>query len=959
MPKAIKHVLNKYEHMSAEELFTDREEPRKAFWDLYDSMENGDYEVLTYYGIGGIGKTSLLYKLCEELKEKMGENKVPNYAFYSFESSATKEDFLFNLSRRMMLYNKKLKFPLFDTAFARIANDEKKDLNKYIENTKKSFMDNRIVDTAISIAGQFVPGLESAAKVVDIIFGLVDSKNAEKVCESGDKSILYNEIQNEKKIEKIKDKLQDYFYEDVYDVMEQNDTPYVIFIDGYENYVSLIKHGNLSNGRDNWISKKLVVIPNVLWVIAGREKLKWREEILPNEHQHRMGELSELDVIEFFKKAEIEDEELIKVLYKLTNGTPVYLDLCAKTYYDVLKTKQPEIEDFGRDTTELVERYLKNMNNDDQNIMIMLSFLPKVWDFAMAEMVAKALDYGAYIDNLHKLVNLSLFERVDNGIKMHESTRVVIKEFHMDRQERIGTAIIQYLTGILLTSKDSMDYIHRCIQFAESMELCDTKVVSDEDMYKILHSISEGLNNVDEFITGEYIFSTLENRLDICGYSSEVITACKSCRCVNLRNLGRFNDALEQAKNALIYIERHPEISTDHIIQAFNNIGNIYMEVADYQNALYYLNLVYEMQLELRGERDIKTASAKQNVAKVFFGIGQYKIAKKIFEQVYEIFEELCDKDDKNTIFARGDIANVCFMLGEYNQSYIMFEQVYEKMKEILGEEDPDTVLMLNNMAAACRYSDHTEWCMYLCDKAYKSAKKVLGNKHPATIKALSNLAIQHGMQGEIERALELFESAYKLGKEVLGEEHQDTISTLHDMSIAYCQLGDYVKAKNIALQAYELSKIALEKGHPDRIAILTQLIHLCKDLGEYAEAKDLYEELYEVKKKKIADDPADAFLTLNELACTCFILEEYEYIIKLYEQSYGMMEQIMGSSHSYVIQALYNMASAYFGLEEYEKSKNSYEKLYSILIKTPGVDGSFVATVEGILLGFNSMPNE
>ena len=58
-------VRNNKELTRANKIFTDREEPRSAFWKVYESFRHkisseDDIHVLTYYGIGGIGKTSLL-----------------------------------------------------------------------------------------------------------------------------------------------------------------------------------------------------------------------------------------------------------------------------------------------------------------------------------------------------------------------------------------------------------------------------------------------------------------------------------------------------------------------------------------------------------------------------------------------------------------------------------------------------------------------------------------------------------------------------------------------------------------------------------------------------------------------------------------------------------------------------------------------------------------------------------
>ena len=108
----VTHNYNNY--LTAEQLFTDREEPRKAFWDIYDNMSAGEYMVLSYYGIGGIGKTTLLKQLIKELYEKKADKKKLSHAFFSFEGGPSKEEFLYNLSRQMMIGNKGLECPIFD-----------------------------------------------------------------------------------------------------------------------------------------------------------------------------------------------------------------------------------------------------------------------------------------------------------------------------------------------------------------------------------------------------------------------------------------------------------------------------------------------------------------------------------------------------------------------------------------------------------------------------------------------------------------------------------------------------------------------------------------------------------------------------------------------------------------------------------------------------------------------------
>ena len=102
---------------TAAEKFTDREEPQKAFWEKYDSLNvnNGEHDIIHYYGIGGIGKSTLLKKLRDDLSKK-GNDRV---LLYSFENNTDKEKFLFSLARWISIYYN-AELPVFTYAYIKI-----------------------------------------------------------------------------------------------------------------------------------------------------------------------------------------------------------------------------------------------------------------------------------------------------------------------------------------------------------------------------------------------------------------------------------------------------------------------------------------------------------------------------------------------------------------------------------------------------------------------------------------------------------------------------------------------------------------------------------------------------------------------------------------------------------------------------------------------------------------------
>ena len=82
------------EPKSAEEMFTDREEPRAAFWEIYNNIQRGEYEIIHYYGIGGIGKTTLLKQIQLEISKKFNDtNKMSIY--YNYEKKAMIDSLLY------------------------------------------------------------------------------------------------------------------------------------------------------------------------------------------------------------------------------------------------------------------------------------------------------------------------------------------------------------------------------------------------------------------------------------------------------------------------------------------------------------------------------------------------------------------------------------------------------------------------------------------------------------------------------------------------------------------------------------------------------------------------------------------------------------------------------------------------------------------------------------------------
>lgn len=430
MPKQIKEDNVLY-NIKATKEFTDREEPRKVFWDKYtkklDNMnKDNSIQVISYYGYGGIGKSSLLNKLREELKEKAPSSK---YEFLDFKKLSELNNNILDILKYIKEDLKSkydFSFPIFDlvcfvyeTKLGKTAT--KPELNSILT-------ENKDLNFLIEICNE-IPVIGTFTKIISY---------ADK-----GKNLLKERFQNERirkrllniddtPIENIKENLAYYFSLDLKENLKKEKAPFVFFIDTYEKLVNELNHVGNALNNDLWLRSDeglICRVPNVIWVIAGREKLKWEEmdsSWKGSLEQHILGNLSFEDTSHFFYTAGIKNKELIDKLYTLTKGTPMYLDLCVDTFVKIKETgRTPQIEDFGEDTTKLVERFFMYMNNTERDFCIMLAYVPEWTDYTIENISKKMI--GTFSISLYEKVRDFSFIVNENGrYRVHEAIRDII-----------------------------------------------------------------------------------------------------------------------------------------------------------------------------------------------------------------------------------------------------------------------------------------------------------------------------------------------------------------------------------------------------------------------------------------------------------------------------------------------------------------------------------------------------
>ena len=415
--------------------FTDRVEPRRLFWTKYNMLKdaisvNNDIpiQIITYYGIGGVGKSRLLKQIREELIEREADSKYCYIDFEKVKNLTTAGEEMLNVIKNDLTRRYEFEFPLYDLAYyeynIRLGFPASKpELESILsKHSQLNFL--------ISVAGE-IPLVGTFAKIVQyadegstiLKNRFNNSKLKEKVLELDNMSL-----------DEIKEMLPYYFAMDMKYNLSNEKYPFVFEIDTYEKLVNELTQLGSIRDIDDWLKGDnglIQNIPNVLWVIAGREKLKWGNydkdyEILLD--QHLLGDLSFADCKFFLNSAGINDEDIVSQIYKLTGGVPIFLDMCVDTYFKLLEdNKKISIKDFEGDQIKLIERFFKYMNHQERDFITVLSFIGNWTDDEIEEKIKNVL--GSFSYNLYDRIKDFSFVLYENDkYKIHDTIRKVIVE---------------------------------------------------------------------------------------------------------------------------------------------------------------------------------------------------------------------------------------------------------------------------------------------------------------------------------------------------------------------------------------------------------------------------------------------------------------------------------------------------------------------------------------------------
>ena len=876
----MKKILRNKEIVKATRKFTDRELPRKVFWDKYNLMKENisnleDIYVITYYGLGGIGKSRLLRQIIEELKEN---EKKPYYILYDFETSQDTRAVL------SMIKNKAEKdynfvFPRFDLAmytYARKIGEsaEKPEVKSIIEQSRAlSFiMDGLGELTAIPVVG-------IASKIIKLAdSGLAVIKNTNERYKA---DLIKME---EETAEETYLRLPYYFSQDLADNVEKLDKPFVILLDTYEKLVNEVKDEGYSLMKDLWLRNEqgpILQVPGVLWVIAGREKIKWGEYDKDWEEtldQHILGDLSFDDTDNFLKESGIAEKELREDIFKLTNGTPVYLDICVGTY-EILKEKNEEItiDKFGINVEELIERYIRYMDSQTSELVYLLSIIEN-WNDKLIENVAYKILPNFSITMYERIKKLSFIFGEEDNYYIHKTVKEIFKkECPKTIKEKAEKVLEDYYFNFIknesMLDKKIMNYVNSYIELALNSI---SKENAEEQISKI-DIVLKCLERACMFYELNEITTIVYNKLN------SKYDECKNFYLIKLQYIKVIRrqenkDYLQELKNISKYIIENKildiyafediassfsgekiELIKDDAVRLLNYI-NSYSEDTIKDNSIYHVKgILYA----LLGNLDESIKMYEK------FGEKNKLIEHKIdMSDINEEKNKFLDKVSQNDmdvvdilrmqmeVMKSGNVEEIKAAMDVLNE---ILDIVIEKIcNEKIKDEDLKILIDLFEKILRQFFNDKNfEEALRITKILYNIYEALYGLSDERTVRIILMVAkCYEELKNYVDEIIFLLESYEKIRISNNNEDNESSIEILIFATNVFVLNKDIDNAKKFSRETYNLLKIwNLNYENRNQIRYINNLIYTFIECNMKKEAEDLINEILPVAEKILDKD--------------------------------------------------------------------------------------------------------
>jgi tetratricopeptide (TPR) repeat protein len=864
MPVQPKHTLGTCRPRATRQ-FTDRTDFLDLFRKSIAAGTPDEYQILVFYGVGGIGKTSMRKEMARILDST---ELAEVYACLDFDvpSYRDQETALFVL-RDALRESFKVSFPTFDIAYT--VYWQKIHPQTPLEASTLPLLENS------NLIGE-IAGLFGAVPLVGLIpkLAIAATRGSKMIREWWTKRGA-QELRDLPELEpaEIAERLPMFWAADLRDHLQRHQVPAALFLDTYEGLWETERSEGKFHQRDEWVRELVAQLPEVLWVVFGREKLRWSEiddDWQRYVRQYLVGGLAPEDASAFLMTCGVNDRQVAQSILEGSQGVPYYLDLAVDTYFEIRDRhrREPVPGDFARTPREMFARFLRHLTQQEIETLKVLA-VPRFWDYRLFELLVTKYQTGYPLTAFNDLCRFSfVHEKTTGSWSLHQLMRDSLRE-HIapELRQRLHQTMFEYYDGMLagLTGQ-SIRAEHR-LALTEAFYHGRTVLPGTELIAWLGRTTSPFRDAANyQLLTGIYreAVAVVEAAL---GPEHPALAAALNTSAELLRIRGDYVEGEPLCRRALAIQEKvlgpdHPDVA-----DSLSNFTDFLHCQGRYAEAEPLARRTLQIWERAFGRRSREVAIALNNLGSLASAQGRYADAEALFREALEIYEQTLGPDDPDLFAPLVNLAGACDQQRKYAEAEPLLRRAIAICEKARGCDHPDLAVSMNSLALLYRNEQRYAEAEPLCQRGLKIREEVFGPEHPEVAASLNNLCLIYHHQGRNPEAEPFCRRALVIREKTLGPDHRDTATSLSTLALVRQALGDCAEAELLLRRALSVREKSLGTDHPAVAIALVNLAAVCEAQGKLAEAEPLYQQALAIRGKALGPAHPLAAEVLEALA--------------------------------------------------------------------------------------------
>ena len=908
------------ERPEAMRLFTDRDDEREVLRQFFASIEGGQAlkkHVVHFYGVGGVGKTTLLAKAIQECHDAKPKSplKIVSLSVDSNDWDQKSSPSSFFVHLRAALGRAGVSAPIFDALHFCLWAKQNPGENCTLKNSPFSdLLSDKLphgdfLAAVCDQVGAFLGGFNPVT-ALDKILG--------KWRESGGLQ-EFRSVFKKNPAEMLDKDLTCHMPEalaaDLRTFLKKNPgNSLCLALDGFERVQSVSAYSaDIQNAFQEFVARLVLSRPRRLgFIVLGRERLRWDylfdDQASSADEQwpsliaiHLLGGLSREDAFRFLESAreQITDTGVCDILKNHAEAIltvsgdgkpnspcyPYYLDLALDI---VCRTsKFFKLDMLGHQSAELEERLLRYLGTEEKKALQALALAGSFDEILFRDLVERKVIQKYAATEFPSLVGASrsYIDRNPSRLGWHIFHRhmsdALVKNLGKEEDKQIAGRVVTEI----LESLERRFHVDKLADFTPS----HFDLYSQAFRILATHASGTGFLSPD-YVRDRYFewTSLLDTRFH----------AAKRCDLV---------------QPFIAYFEKSFGLEDSVTIGSLNTLAILLSAKGDLEQAEILFRKILEVRIRTLGLESPDALSSFNNLALVLFDKGDREEAEALCRQALEVMKRTMGSEHPDKLTCLNNLANLLTAKGNLAEAEPLCREALEGRMRLLGSEHSDTLSSLNNLAILLHAKGDLTGAEPFYREALDVMKRTLGPDHSDILAILNNLANLLSAKGDLAGAETFYREALEVMNRILGPEHPTTLAILNNLANLLHAKSDLAGAEPFYRKALEVMNRTLDPDHPTTLAILNNLALLLSDKGDLAGAETFYRKALEVMNRTLGTENPTTLSSLNNLALLLCTNGDLAGAETFYREVLEVRQRTLGRENVQTLSSLNNLGRLLF----------------------------------------------